>query len=233
MMRLLKLLAGVVIAGATQLSAQAPASTPHTAGSIHIVTYLEIDPGSQATVANLLRRYRDATRKEPGNLRAVALQRGEPRNHFALIETWSDQAAIDAHKKASHTVELRDVLDTRRLAPADERILKDAEATPILEKSAPKGAIYVLTHADALPPASRGTDLLLPLAGASRRELGNVSFEVLQQPSRLNHCTVVEVWRSDRDRATHAQAPHTKAFREKWQDVTGALYDERTYTSLN
>lgn len=211
-------------------AAQTPADP--AAGPVHLATYLEAMPASQSRVAALLRRYRDASRQEAGNLRVEVLQRIGHRHHFALVEAWKDQASVDAHRKAAHAIDFRETFRKEQLAPPDERVLRNTIAATIADAAVPKDAVYVLTHADALPPASRGADLVVPLGEASRRETGSIRFDVLVQPSRLNHFTLVEVWRDRRAADAHALAQHTRDFREKFQAVTGALYDERFYSPL-
>ena len=44
-----------------------------------------------------------ASRQEPGNLRFDVLQHTMRGNHFTVIETWRDQAALDTHVSAPHT----------------------------------------------------------------------------------------------------------------------------------
>jgi quinol monooxygenase YgiN len=57
-------------------------------------------------------------------------------------------------------------------------------------------------------------------------------FEVLQQSSRPNHFTVVEIWRDEDAYNRHITAAHTKNFRERLTPMSGALYDERLYKPL-
>ena len=45
----------------------------------------------------MLTRLAQASRQEPGNLRFDVLQHTMRGNHFTVIETWRDQAALDAH----------------------------------------------------------------------------------------------------------------------------------------
>jgi quinol monooxygenase YgiN len=71
------------------------------------------------------------------------------------------------------------------------------------------------------------------LAETSRNDDGNVRFEVLQQSSRQNHCTIVEVWKDQKALAAHVMTGHTRQFREKFQPLSGSLYDERLYTALD
>lgn len=224
----------VVLLAATSAFGQTPA--PPVAvpprGPIHVVVYLEVAPRAQQRMASALKRYREGTRQEHDNLRVEVLQGAVRKNHFALVEAWPDQGALDAHQRTVHGSALRDLMREDGLAPPDERLLRNTNAAEGVTRAASKGTFYVLTHADALPPASRGTDILLPLASASRTESGNVRFDVLVQPTRLNHFTLVEVWKDGRAFESHITAPHTKEFREKFLRVTGALYDERLYTAL-
>jgi len=160
------------------------------------------------------------------------LQRRERENHFALLETWKDQASLDAHSKAPHGRAARRRVKPLQLAPVDQRLLREVSNGP-LRATFPAGAWYVLTHADALPPAARGVDALKPLATASRVETGNLRFDVLNQPTRQNHFTIIEVWESQKALEAHAAAAHTRTFRDAFQAITGSLYDERLYKRLD
>jgi quinol monooxygenase YgiN len=94
--------------------AQAPvAPPPPPDGPRYIVTYLEVMPTTRADGMTLVRQFRDATRKEAGNLRAEVLQRIGQLNQFVLLETWKDQAASETHAKAAATVQFRDKMPCR------------------------------------------------------------------------------------------------------------------------
>jgi len=94
--------------------AQAPAPPPPPPdGPRYIVTYLEVMPTSRANAATLVRQFRDATRKEAGNLRAEALQRIGHLHQFVLLEAWKDQAAAETHAKAASTAQFRDKIKAR------------------------------------------------------------------------------------------------------------------------
>ncbi|MEO8052649.1 MAG: putative quinol monooxygenase [Acidobacteriota bacterium] len=94
--------------------------------------------------------------------------------------------------------------------------------------------LYVVTHIDVLGPTGAGeaAKMLHQFAGDSRNDPGSVRFEVLRDPNRLNHFTLVEVWRSRGDFETHLAAPHTRDFREKLQPMLGSPFDERLHTML-
>jgi hypothetical protein len=69
--------------------AQAPAPAP-IEGNIFSVTYVEVMPTSKADGVTLLKRYREATRKEGGNLRCEVVQRIDQPHQFAILEIWKD-----------------------------------------------------------------------------------------------------------------------------------------------
>jgi quinol monooxygenase YgiN len=71
------------------------------------------------------------------------------------------------------------------------------------------------------------------LTEASRSDEGSVRFDLLQQISRPNHLTVVEIWSNQKAVDTHGMAAHKKQFREKLTPLSGSLYDERLYKVFN
>lgn len=201
--------------------------------AVYVVSYIEIVPASEGAVVALLRQYRDASRKEESNVRLEVLQQSDRLDHFAILEVWKNRKGFDAHATAAHTKQFRDKLQPISVSPLDERL---HGALAIGSTPAPRaaGATYVLTHADAAGGAAKdeAIALLKQLAEASRKDDGNVGFEVLQQSSRLNHSTIVEVWKDQQTFERHRIAAHTRQFREKFHPLSGALYDERVYKSL-
>ena len=94
--------------------------------------------------------------------------------------------------------------------------------------------LYVVTHIDVLGPngAAEAAKMLHQFAVDSRNDQGSVRFEVLRDPDRLNHFTMVEVWRTRQDFESHLAASHTRAFREKLQPMLGSPFDERLHKLL-
>jgi len=212
---------------------QAARAADASDAAVYVVSYFEAMPPSTGEAAALLRQYRDASRKDEGHVRLeVLLQSGRP-DHFAIVEMWQDQKAFEAHVTAAHTKHVRETLRPLQASPYDERPHVGLAPGPT-PSARVEGAIYVVTHADAVPPAKDDAlAALKQLAEASRKEEGNVRFEVLQQSSRQNHCTVVEIWRDQKALEAHAMAAHTRQFREKFQPLSGSLYDERLYKALD
>ena len=76
---------------------------------------------------------------------------------------------------------------------------------------------------------TNAADILRKLAEASRKEEGNVRFDVLQHAMRANHFTVIEEWQSAKAADTHADTAHTKEYRNKLGPIAGGPLDERLY----
>jgi quinol monooxygenase YgiN len=103
--------------------------------------------------------------------------------------------------------------------------------------AAQQEAVYVVSHIDTIPnsaPAGSPTaaELLKVLAAATTKETGCIRFEVLQQPDRTNHFTLVGVWRNQKAFDDHEAAAHTRQFRQKIQPMLGSPFDERLHRLL-
>jgi len=209
------------------------AAAQGAAGPIHIATYIEVGAAAGKDGIKLLKEYRDASRKEAGNERVEIAQELGRGNRFVLLEIWKDQAAFDAHSKATAASALRDKLKAIQAAPNDERVHNAFGVGPNAPVTA-KGAVYVASHVDVPPPRKDDLIALLnPLAEASRKGDGNVRYEVVQQTSRPNHFTVVEVWKDKKAYDARGSAAAQKTFRDKLGPMLGALYDERIYQAVN
>ena len=98
----------------------------------------------------------------------------------------------------------------------------------------PGQKIYVVTHVDINGPAlaAEGSKILQQFAVDSAKDPGSVRFELLREPNRVNHFTIVEVWQNREAFETHLTLPHSKAFREKIQPLLGSPFDERLHILL-
>ena len=211
--------------------------TAHTDGTIdpavYVVAYFEVMPPSTTEAAVLLRQYRQASRTDTGLVGLEVLQQCARPDHFAIVETWQDQKSFEAHGSAMHTRALYERLQALHSSPYDER-LHQGLAIGAAPASRIAGAIYAVTHADAIPSAKDDAVVLLKqLAEVSRHDDGARRFEVLQQRSRLNHFTIVEIWQDQKALEAHVMAAHTRQFRQQFQPMSGSLYDERLYQALD
>jgi quinol monooxygenase YgiN len=220
-------LLGMVFLGSSALSAQAPDA------SVHAVAYVDVMPASRGPAVAALKQYRDSSRKDDGFVRIEFFEQiGRP-GHFAVIETWRDQRASDAHGMAAHTQQLLSTLQPIRSSGYDQRPYKTVTVGPA-PASASGQTIFVITHVDVVPnPQNDPPGLLKRLAETSRSEKGNVRFDVLQHMMRANHFTIVEAWQNQSALDAHAAAAHTRQYRDTLQPMAGGPLDERLYKAVD
>jgi quinol monooxygenase YgiN len=234
-MNVLHLLLGAILAfsspwGPWSQGPQGRADTPADP-TFYAVSYVEVTASSEAKAIVALKRYRDASRTEggPGGYIRLDLfeQIGRP-GHFAIVETWRDQKAFDAHS-ATARKPLVDALQPIRASDYDERPYKTLTVAPAPPASG--RTICVIAHVD-VSQDPRVPVMLKRLAEDSRREEGNVRFDVLQSTIRANHFTIVETWQSQKAFDAHVAAAHTRQYRDELQPLTGSPLDERVYKAV-
>ena len=220
-------LLSVVFLGSPALMAQAPDV------SVHAVAYVDVMPASRGPAVAALKQYRDSSRKDDGFVRIELFEQiGRP-GHLAVIETWRDQKASDAHGMAAHTQQLLSTLQPIRSSGYDQRPYKTVTVGPA-PAAAGGQTIFVVTHVDVVPnPQNDPPGLLKRLAETSRSEKGNVRFDVLQHMMRANHFTIVEAWQNQSALDAHAAAAHTRQYRDTLQPMAGGPLDERLYKEVD
>jgi len=206
------------------------ASAQDAEQAAYMVTYVEVTPAAKGQAATLLRQLAAASLKDAGLLRFEILQRTTPSNQFVILEAWKDEPALNAHAAAAHAKQFREKVGPLLIAPVDDRL---SVATTVSPLTPARGSLYVVTHVDVSPPnRDKIMVALKALADPTRKDAGNVRFDVLQQKSRTNHFTVAEVWKDQKSNDAHEIAAHTKDFRVALGPLTGALYDQRWYKPL-
>jgi quinol monooxygenase YgiN len=220
-------LRALILLAAVGVSAVSSAQSADTAR--YAVAYVEVTPANVAQATAAFRAYRAASGTEAG-FTSVELfeQIGRP-GHFAVIETWRDQAAFDAHQTAASVTSLKTALQPILTSGYDQRPYKPLTVAPA--KGSPgKNAIVVVSHVDIGGGGQVDVPALLRrLADASRSEPGCLRLDVTQHTMRANHFTVVEVWADQQALDRHAAAAHTKQYRDEVQPVSGSPLDERAY----
>jgi len=222
----LSLAVTLLAAAMTHAQAQAPS------GPIYIAAYAEVGTSSVKDGIAVLKQFRDAVRKEGGNMGIEIAQEIGRANRFLILESWKDQAAFDAHGKSAATMAFGEKFKAIQNAPLDIRV---HNALSVADSAgAGKGSVYVASHVDVPPPRKDEVIAALnPLAGDSRKGAGNQRFDVWQQTSRPNHFTVVEAWKDQKAYDARGSASPQRTFRDKLGPMLGALYDERLYRVVN
>jgi len=197
----------------------------------YAVSYVEAMASSTGKAIALLKQYRDTSAKQDGFVSIeVFEQLGRP-GHFALFEVWRDQKAFNARDAAAQK-QLRDALQPMRVSDYDQRPYKTISVDDRRSGRLAASQVVVVSHVDVAPNPQVAV-MLKDLAEASRKEPGNVRFDVVQHTMRANHFTVLEVWRDQKALDAHVAAPHTRQYRDTLQPMTGSPLDERVYKSID
>jgi quinol monooxygenase YgiN len=192
------------------------------------VSYIEVKPSSRAQAVATLKQYRDATHRDDFNIRLELFEQADRPGHFVIVETWKTAPSFDA--KAPARKQLADALDTMRTSGWDTRPYKTLSVASGPAEATGK-SVYVISHVDVAPDPKIGV-LLTTLATASRLDEGNVRFDVLLHTMRSNHFEVIETWQSQKALDNHANAAHTKKYRDEIQAALGSPLDERVYKAI-
>ena len=201
--------------------------------TFYTVTYVEVVPPAAAQAAGAVRQYAEATRKDAGAVRVESLQRIDRPSQFVVLAAWTEAKAFEAHQAGAATKAFQTTVLPLLASPNDQR-LHQALSAAAVAATRPARALYVATHVDVVPPRKDDAVVALKqLAEDSRKDGGHVRFDVVQQTNRPNHFTVVEIWTTRASFDAHAMTPATRRFREQLAPMSGSLYDERLYQSLD
>ncbi|MCC6776708.1 MAG: antibiotic biosynthesis monooxygenase [Hyphomicrobiales bacterium] len=105
-----------------------------------------------------------------------------------------------------------------------------AGAPPAQAQDAP---VYIVSYIDSAP-ANRGTvvGMLRRLALASRKDPGNVRFEVLQRTTPSNQFAIVAIWKDQKSYDGHLAAAHVKEFRDRVKPYLISAIDDRVHSGM-
>lgn len=215
-----------LLIGTVLLSAQAPPDK-----TAYSVAYVDIALESRDAARAAVREYKDASRKDEGFQRIEVFEQVGRAAHFCIIETWADNRDLEMHDASANYRDFRTKIDAIRLSDYDQRPYKTLSLS-VARHDGNSRATFVITHVDIGGQGANPADLLRKLAEDSRKEEGNLRFDVLQHAMRANHFTVIEEWQSAKAADKHASAAHTKEYRNSLAPIAGGPLDERFYKAV-
>jgi len=205
-----------------------PAAHAQNEGPAYVVIYVEAAADNSQQALAALRQYRDASRKEPAIQGIQLLQEiGRP-NRLASVEIWASEPEFQTHDQGAAATQLRDSLKSVEITPRDRRL---HHGFALGGGTLPGGgAVYAVSHIDVNPVNRPKTEpILKQLVEDSRKDSGNLGFDVYQQNGQLNHFGTVAIWQDRKSFEAYENAAHTKTARTGLAPLLGALYDERLY----
>jgi quinol monooxygenase YgiN len=207
------------------------ASVAQAQATFYTVTYVEASPKDTRQATALLKSYVAAGKKDDGNVSFEVVKGIHRPAWFVVVGAWKDQKAFENHVAAAHSKDMNEKIKAHVAAPNDTR---QHTALSYAAAQSGKAGVCAVTHVDVIPPQrENGTAAVKQLAEDSRKQAGNIRFDVFVQTNRPNHFTVVECWKDRKAFDAHVAAKETKAFRDKLVSMTGALYDERLYKAVD
>lgn len=224
------------LSGAAFLLALAAGSAHAQAGpdAIYGVTNVDVAAGATAQGVAALKQYRDATRKQPGNVAVELLQEIGAPYRFMMFETWKDQAAYDANEKAAASGELRDKLKPIAGAAYDRRDYHVVSVGPARAAAGPD-AVYMQVHLDVFPPGLTPTlAAVKTVAEAARKGEGNLRYDIVQSVKQpLSHMTLFAAWQNRKAFDEYESSNYGRHFRGTVGPLLGSPYDDRLYATIN
>lgn len=102
------------------------------------------------------------------------------------------------------------------------------------EKPAMNSAPYLVTYLEVTPSAeATAVSLLKQVAAASRKEAGNLRYEVLQEIGRPAQFAILEAWNDAKALEAHAGGAAVKQLRAGIDPLRISYYDERLDTGID
>jgi len=195
-----------------------------------LVTYLDFGPSFAATAIKKLPGWAALIRSEDGAAEATLLVEANRPERFALIETWSDPAKLNAYQASGGRLEPPTASGLS--APPDARIGQPFSVGTT--RPAGPEALYILVHVDVAPfDLTAAGHWLRAQAEAARLAPGALRYEVWCQVDRPNHFTAIQAWIDHAAYTDHVESAATCAYRANLLSMRGALYDERHYRRVD
>lgn len=113
-------------------------------------------------------------------------------------------------------------------------ILSAVAGPAALAQTAGTQSAYAVTYITVAPSAAtEAAGLLRRVAAASRKEAGNLRYEVLQQIDRRDQFAILEAWSDAKAFDAHGGGPAMKEFRGHLGPLSAGFYDQRPLTGVD
>lgn len=217
---LLSFAVAAIPASALALPVNAPAQ------ALHDVVYMEFRPSQLQAGVQQLRSWVHQQRRSGTDRNLVLLQELNRRHQFLLLASASkgSAAAIGEQDPFKLTG-----LERYKILP--DFSLDSIYLTGAKELAIPRGALVMVAHLDADPLQRQQTGLQLEKLGALMPELnGNQGVQILTWKKRLNHWTLISVWKDSDSYSNALEDPRVIRIRAAIASHAAAPADLRLYT---
>jgi len=108
-------------------------------------------------------------------------------------------------------------------------------STPMLTAAAQAqdAPVYVVSYIEVAPKdGGTAAGLLRQLAANSRKDDGNMRFDILQRAAPSNQFAIVAIWKDQKAYDGHLAASHNKEFRDKIKPHLISAIDDRLHSGM-
>lgn len=126
----MKVLHGLALAFLLAIAGVSSALAQISDDAIYGAMSIDVPPSATSRGIALLKRYRNAALKQPGNRGVNLLQQVGWPNRFVIYEAWKDQSAYGANENAPHMAEFCDTLRSISNAPCDRHAYFSVSVRP-------------------------------------------------------------------------------------------------------
>jgi quinol monooxygenase YgiN len=108
-------------------------------------------------------------------------------------------------------------------------------STPMLTPAAQAqdAPVYVVSYIEVAPKdGGAAAGLLRQLAANSRKDDGNIRFDILQRAAPSNQFAIVAIWKDQKAYDGHLAASHSKEFRDKIKPHLISAIDDRLHSGM-
>jgi quinol monooxygenase YgiN len=144
--------------------------------------------------------------KEAGSLEISLFQDKNQPNIFFEYSRWQDQAAVDAHRKKSHTVKIVELADTLSQTPVQAMNLGETTPAPLYEanpnSAKPEDDVFIIFFIFKIKPGYREkllNQFETHIENTRSEEVGNILFDLYTIQGQDDTLAVYEHWRKESD----------------------------------
>lgn len=227
---LMFLLLATGVAHAGEDRAPTPAAP---AGTVNVVTFVDVSTASIPRAIGLLRTYRDATAKAGISAIDLYQELGRP-YRFAINEQWKDQASYDSQRQGLAATQLLAALKAMQSAPPESHVFQGYAVGPVRPVAGGRAQVYGICYFEI--EAARLADfgnLVRPYVDAGRKDEGGMRLDFLQEANpRQTHILLFSSWNGPDEHEAHRISAHAQRFRESLAPLLSGSFDDRLYGKI-
>lgn len=171
-----------------------------TGNEIRINCLYKVAPADVSKIVKLSKELVAASRKDAGNIDYDIYQSQTDKTQLMIFETWKDQASLDVHSNAAHFMRIVPQIANAAVGEMSiQSFTANSEGNEIRINCLLKVAAENVT---------RALGLAQELVEASRKDGGNIDYDLYQSQTDPTQLIIFETWKDQPSLDTHSAAEH-------------------------